>query len=141
MKRTRELIFREHPPWQERSNISNCQFFDGEDAEFYHRQKSDSSKQKQWLEQQTKENKLKAELKLMEDKLLGNQVLHLNRQRGILQDHVQGQKKALVQAQNQKNLELVFFSIFTRLLRNSSSNGFRNRRKDKRNQINLPLIN
>jgi len=35
MKRTRELIFREHPTWQERANISNCQFFDGEDKNFY----------------------------------------------------------------------------------------------------------
>ena len=59
MKRTREVIFYEHP--EQRWNLSGCTKFDGEDLPYEERRKQDQANQKAWCMQQMEEKRLQKE--------------------------------------------------------------------------------
>lgn len=104
MKRTKENWLFGHP--EDRAEISGLRKFDGEDLHYQERKKAQQETQKRWLEEQKAEKERKRQQDLEDERMYAFQTLQANRMRGMLEDELENQKRAMQASTRDRNLEL-----------------------------------
>lgn len=104
MKRTKENWKVGHP--EDRNGISGLFQFDGEDQVYLDRKKEYQSTQKSWIEEQKLEKQAKKLSDQEAEMNMARQTLQANRARGLLEDHVERQKKMMLESVRDANLQL-----------------------------------
>nr|8G2Z_0X Chain 0X, RIB43A protein [Tetrahymena thermophila CU428]8G2Z_1X Chain 1X, RIB43A protein [Tetrahymena thermophila CU428]8G2Z_2X Chain 2X, RIB43A protein [Tetrahymena thermophila CU428]8G2Z_3X Chain 3X, RIB43A protein [Tetrahymena thermophila CU428]8G2Z_4X Chain 4X, RIB43A protein [Tetrahymena thermophila CU428] len=106
MKRVKESYFREHSDWSDINGCSGAKEFEGEDLAYDARIKYQKETQKQWIEQQIREKKMREEAERNEERAYATQTLELNRMRGMLEDDFNRKKASIRQAVKEENQQL-----------------------------------
>lgn len=104
MKRTKENWLFGHP--EDRSEISGLRKFDGEDLHYNERRKAQQDTQKRWLEEQREEKARRKQQEEEEEKLYAFQAFQANRMRGMLEDQLEYNKKAMQASTRDANIQL-----------------------------------
>jgi RIB43A len=104
MKRTKENW--KEPQPKDRNGISGLMYFDGEDTKYEDRKKIHQETQKNWIEEKKIENQNRINHEKQQEMLYARQTLNANRNRGLLQDQFELNRKMMQQSVRDANLQL-----------------------------------
>ena len=104
MKRTQERFGKLEG--YNKTGVSGCKVFDGEDLEFQDRYRLQQVQQKTWIEQQKYEKHLKNTEDREQDRLYAEQTLSINRTRAMLESEHEQKRKDISKVMMETNKKL-----------------------------------
>lgn len=86
--------------------ISGLRYFEGDDLKYNDRMKYQADTQKEWIQEQKRENYLKQQRELEEQKQYDEETLAQNSMRGMLEDQNNDKRAAMMKAMQEENQRL-----------------------------------